>query len=437
VQRRAIEGIINKISEDIKEISEKFEVEDVFFYSFNHYLKRIELRYCSYSANVILKKNLYDDFNNYLQTLESDYVTYDKCIEFTEMFDIYELEEYCIFPIFSDLRKREIPISIIIYGNRNYKNKIKLIKDDEKKFIQDHKEIVKISLEIDNKLKVNREFKRMVDFIIKIGEIRDAYNVEHQYNVAIIAEKIANEMGLSNGEIMLVKTSAMVHDCGKMMIDSEVFKKIKFTDSEMEIVKKHTIYGEKIVKEFFGDFYSETNIGKIIRCHHENYDGSGYPDGIFGNDIPLESSIIRVADSIEAMLGKRHYKNKMMLKDVKKEIVKYSGVYYNPEVVKSALKVLKVDELYNIDLKNNDVIVNAEIKMGKNVEFTMGFLRFDSDVFVFSPFLKYHTEDYDVNPSTSVNFFLSYAGKIFKYKADLLDFDNNELICSNVERVIR
>lgn len=436
MERKGIENFLEIIFENVEKIAEKFEMEDVFFYSVERSLKRMDLRYYNSREKIISSnKNLYIDLCNYLGEVGNGNFVYEKSTKFTEMFDLHELEEYCIFPILSNSEKSEIPLGVIIYGNRSCKNKVEAIKDRKEEFIKNHEEIVKLCLQVEEKNRMNNEFKKMLSFIVKIGKIKEAYNVEHQYNVAIIAEKIAIEMGLSVNEIISVKISAMVHDCGKMMIDSDIFKNKKLTEDEVEIIKKHTIYGEKIVKEFFGRFDYGIYVGKIIRHHHENYDGSGYPDAIDGDKIPLESAIIRVADSIEAMLGKRHYKDKMILKDVNKEIKKYSGVYYNPKVAENALRILKNDELYNIDLKKNDIIVNAEIKKGENIEFIMGFLRFDINVFVFTPFLKYNSENFDVTLIDSVKFFLNYAGKVFKYKATLLDSVDNDLICSNVEKI--
>lgn len=420
----------------IEKTTNRFNMENTFYYSLNHSSKRMDLRYfvCN-KKPVLYKKELYNTFIDYYSTLENSKVIYSPNDEYQRIFDIHELKEFCLLPIFENCENNILPIGVLIYGNERDNNCIGKIKVHEQEFINSHKEIIQLSFLFRKKHKSNMNFTKVLRFIVKVGKIRDAYNVNHQYNVAIIAEKIVDKMNLSSDETMLVRTSAMIHDCGKMMIDTDLFKKKKLNVSEMEIIKNHTIYGEKIVEEFLEEFNNETDIGKIIRSHHENYNGTGYPDGIKGDYIPLESAIIRIADSIEAMLGKRHYKDNMNLIETRAEIAKYSGIYYHPDIVQYALKIFDNNELYDIDLKKNDAIVNIKILKNNEMQFETGFLRYSVYNYTFSPFFKCFPEDYDINSIKSISFVLEFAGKRLEYNAKLSALGDNELIFSKIEKI--
>jgi hypothetical protein len=135
-------------------------------------------------------------------------------------------------------------------------------------------------------------------------EARDAYTHGHTRRVTRHSERIGREMGLSPEEVAKVRLAAAVHDVGKVNTPREVLTKPgRLTDEEFEIVKRHPVDGAEMVAEI-----EDPVITAMVRHHHERLDGSGYPDGLVGDEIPLGARIIAVADTFDAMTSHRPYR---------------------------------------------------------------------------------------------------------------------------------
>ncbi len=133
----------------------------------------------------------------------------------------------------------------------------------------------------------------------------------HSHNVAAIASEIAANLGLIEEEIQTVYEIALLHDIGKSKIPEEIlFKPGRLSKEDFEIMKKHSVYSEEIYLNIMknSDKPGIRKKAKIIRHHHENYDGSGYPDGLVGDEIPVLSRIITIADIFEAIIHPRVYR---------------------------------------------------------------------------------------------------------------------------------
>lgn len=133
----------------------------------------------------------------------------------------------------------------------------------------------------------------------------------HSHNVAAIASNLAVSLGLIEEEIETIYDLALLHDVGKSKIPEEIlFKPGRLTKEEFEIMKKHSIYSEQIYINIMknSDKPGIRKKAKIIRYHHENYDGTGYPDGLKGDEIPVLSRIITIADIFEAIIHPRVYR---------------------------------------------------------------------------------------------------------------------------------
>lgn len=133
----------------------------------------------------------------------------------------------------------------------------------------------------------------------------------HSHNVAVIASEIALSIGLIQEEVELIYELALLHDIGKSKIpESILYKAGKLNEYEFNIMKKHSIYSEKIYVDIMknSDKPGIIKKSKMIRWHHENYDGSGYPDGLKGDEIPVTSKIITIADIFEAIIHPRVYR---------------------------------------------------------------------------------------------------------------------------------
>lgn len=168
----------------------------------------------------------------------------------------------------------------------------------------------------------------------------------HSERVTNYAITIAREMGIDGDDINILKTAGLLHDIGKIgTYDVILDKPSKLTDEELSIMKQHPRIGEEILKPINGF----KNVLSIVRSHHERFDGSGYPDGLKGEDIPLLARILFVADSFDSMTSDRPYRPAPGIGYAIEELKRCSGTQFDPDVVSAFLRVLeregKVKEL--------------------------------------------------------------------------------------------
>lgn len=177
-----------------------------------------------------------------------------------------------------------------------------------------------------------------IDTISKIVETRDPYTAGHQLNVSESATAIAREMKLTEDKIEGIRIASLVHDIGKISIPAEILSKpIKLNEIEYSLIKDHYQIGYNILKTI--DF--PWLVAKIVLQHHEKIDGSGYPQGLKGNQILLEARIIGIADVIEAMSSHRPYRPALGIDKALEEIYKNKGNLYDSEVVNVCIKLFK------------------------------------------------------------------------------------------------
>ena len=179
----------------------------------------------------------------------------------------------------------------------------------------------------------------------------------HSERVAEISADIGRAMGLKGEELETLVVGALLHDVGKIYLPTEMLEKPgKLTESEWEVMRRHPLLGEEILvspgegMEWMRNIKEESmllvgafeELGRpmakfapIARWHHENWDGTGYPDGLKGKEIPLLARIVRVADAFEAMTADRPYREALPLARAVEEIEEGSGTYFDPEVVEA------------------------------------------------------------------------------------------------------
>ena len=170
--------------------------------------------------------------------------------------------------------------------------------------------------------------------LIQIIKTRIPHTHLHSEQVAGYAVALAKATELPSKQINAIHISAMLHDVGKLGVSDEILTKAKdLTADEFFQMQLHCIMGEEILS----GFSAFTGEAKVVRYHHERWDGKGYPDGLTGEEVPLASRIIHLADSIDAMLQPRHYKNAYPLDWVLGEIHHCGGSQFDPELVALAL----------------------------------------------------------------------------------------------------
>jgi len=171
-------------------------------------------------------------------------------------------------------------------------------------------------------------------------DAKDAYTRGHSERVGVYASKIAREMNFAKDFIERVYIAGLLHDVGKIGVrDAVITKPDRLTTAEYLEIKQHPEIGARILEPV--DFLKE--VAPCVRHHHEWYDGSsrGYPDQLRGDQIPLPSRIILVADTVEAMTSDRPYRKALTLEAVVSEIHKYSGSQFDPKVTKSFLELIE------------------------------------------------------------------------------------------------
>lgn len=179
------------------------------------------------------------------------------------------------------------------------------------------------------------DFHEFIESIVEILETKDAYTRGHSNRVAHISMAIAREMDLDAKDIELSHFAGHLHDIGKIGIpDSILMKSEKLTFEEYEIIKNHSEYGYKILEKVS----SLKEMAIIVKYHHERWDGKGYPSGIRGEEIPVISRIISVADAFDAMTSNRSYRKPMAHEEALVQLEKGKWTQFDGEIVEIFLK---------------------------------------------------------------------------------------------------
>jgi len=161
-------------------------------------------------------------------------------------------------------------------------------------------------------------------------DAKDPYTRGHSDRVTRMTLKIAFQFGFAEDRLESLEYGALLHDIGKIGIKDEVLQKAgALNPEEYQYIQEHPLIGVKIVEGL--DFFKDKI--PMIRHHHEHFDGSGYPDGLLGEAIPLEARIIAVPDAFDAMTSARPHRGMMPLQDVLMELEKCKGTQFDPEVL--------------------------------------------------------------------------------------------------------
>lgn len=164
------------------------------------------------------------------------------------------------------------------------------------------------------------ELDHSEDIILTLAiaiEAKDPYTKGHSERVASLSKDFASYIGLSEGDQHLLYKAGILHDIGKIGIDDYILhKKDNLTDDELKLIREHSVIGEQICRPL----YSARHILPAIRHHHERWDGTGFPDGLRGDDIPYFARIITITDTFDAMVSMRPYRNAFSVEEALRRI---------------------------------------------------------------------------------------------------------------------
>ena len=177
-----------------------------------------------------------------------------------------------------------------------------------------------------------------IETMSKMIEAKDPYTAGHQQRVSQLAIAITKELNLSPDKIEGIRIASLIHDIGKIGLPSEILAKpTRLTDIEFSLIKSHSQMGYDILKSINFSY----PVARIVLQHHERLNGSGYPQGIKGEDILLDAKIIGAADVIEAMSSHRPYRPALGIDQALEEISQNKGILYDPKVVDVCLRLFR------------------------------------------------------------------------------------------------
>ena len=179
------------------------------------------------------------------------------------------------------------------------------------------------------------------DLLVALAEVidlRDPFTLGHSQYVTRYSVLMARKLGLPAESIEQIRNAGLLHDIGKIGIpDAILMKPFPLTKKEHQIIEQHTVRGADILKKA----HSLKHLAPIVRHHHERYDGTGYPDRIKGQDIPIEARIIAIADAVEAMASDRPYRQALSYKKIEEELKRNSGTQFDPMFTETMLQILQ------------------------------------------------------------------------------------------------
>jgi HD-GYP domain-containing protein (c-di-GMP phosphodiesterase class II) len=192
---------------------------------------------------------------------------------------------------------------------------------------------------IDHALELSAAYRGTALLLGDVVEADDAYTGLHSRDVVSLVTDVCDRLGVTGAERRDAEFAALLHDVGKIKIPAEIINKPgKLTDEEFELIKTHTVEGEKLLGQVGGIL---GNVGRIVRSCHEDWDGTGYPDGLAGTDIPRVARIVRCCDAYSAMTTDRSYRKALPIADAVAELRRCSGTDFDPDVVEALVAAVQ------------------------------------------------------------------------------------------------
>jgi HD-GYP domain-containing protein (c-di-GMP phosphodiesterase class II) len=178
------------------------------------------------------------------------------------------------------------------------------------------------------------------DVLLRTMQAKQPDLDEHSSEVASLATRVARRLGLSGEELDEIARAAELHDVGKVGIPDAILNKPGPLDStEWDYMRQHTILGERILNAA----PALRPVARLVRASHERWDGTGYPDGLAGDQIPLGARVVAVCDAYEAMTADRAYRKALSVEDAREELRANAGSQFDPAVVEAFLAATDAD----------------------------------------------------------------------------------------------
>jgi hypothetical protein len=192
---------------------------------------------------------------------------------------------------------------------------------------------------IEQALTLSEAYQGTAMLLGDVVEADDAYTGSHSRGVVELSLAVSDRLGLGFQQRRNVEFAALLHDVGKIAVPDEIINKDgPLNDEEWAVMHKHTIEGERMLKRIGGVL---AEVGVIVRASHEDFDGSGYPDGLAGDEIPIEARIVTCCDAFSAMTTTRSYRKAMSTEAAIEELRRCAGTQFDPQVVAALVELVE------------------------------------------------------------------------------------------------
>ena len=317
----------------------------------------VEVMYFVDSKNAFILVDSTEDMNNVHNSIFRGIGQYDKKIEdFMAMLDpelmerigyarttkkIERVETGVILPLVNEYRQT---LGIIYIESANYESEIKLLEiyaNQAASALNNAFLHSLVNTKNEELIRTYSELKKTyIDTIEALRltvDARDEYTCGHSDRVAYFSRKVGEGFGLSSEDLELLTTAGVFHDIGKIGTADDILKKSnELTSEEYNIIKQHPLKGAHILSALS----MFQNVVPLVKYHHEWVDGSGYPEGLKGDQIPFLAKILTVADAFDAMTSNRRYRNKLDISLAKQQLINGAGTQFDAAVVAVFIRVI-------------------------------------------------------------------------------------------------
>lgn len=218
-----------------------------------------------------------------------------------------------------------------------------ILLETSKTLVQQNKRLIQQNIDLESSHKLlDQSYKNTVIAMSNAVDARDEYTAGHSSRVTELSLLIAQKMHIDEHYKKAIEYGTLFHDIGKIGIPDYILNKpTTLTKEEFDLIKSHPSTGTRILQDI--SFLQDSL--PLILHHHERFDGKGYPNNLKGHDIPLGSRIIAIADTFDAMTSDRPYRKALDKEVAIKEIIKYSGTQFDPDIVSVFLKIIQNDSI--------------------------------------------------------------------------------------------
>ncbi len=208
--------------------------------------------------------------------------------------------------------------------------------------IYNHRLLLRLKSKAEDNRRLYREMRQLYHDTVKAFgaaiDLKDSYTSGHSHRVAKYAEAIARQMGMTGAELEHIAVAAYLHDIGKIVVERAIINNPRpLTEREYRELNRHVTTGYEILSHIRQPW---KEIAYLTKCHHERVDGKGYPQGLVGEEIPVGSKIVTLADSFDAMMTDRPYRARLPLDQALADLRHQAGKQFDPEVVTAFCRLL-------------------------------------------------------------------------------------------------